>query len=152
MNDDFLIADDLHKSFDSIQAVDGVSFIVGKQEIFGLLGPNGAGKTTTLRILSTVLRPDSGDVTIGGHSVLGESDRVRRQIGVCPQDIALYEELSAIDNLVFFGKMAGLRGAEAKERAFGILDRVGLIRPRKGSCRKVLRRDEAQAQYRRSAD
>ena len=136
MDDDFLVATDLHKSFDSVLAVDGVSFAVGKREIFGLLGPNGAGKTTTLRILSTVLRPDSGDVTIGGHSVLGESDRVRQLIGVCPQDIALYAELSAIDNLVFFGKMAGLRGGEAKERAYGILERVGLTDRAKGAVAK----------------
>ena len=136
MNDDFLIATDLHKGFDSVQAVDGVSFAIRRQEIFGLLGPNGAGKTTTLRILSTVLRPDGGDVTIGGHSALSESLRVRQQIGVCPQEIALYEELSAIDNLVFFGKMAGLGGAQAKERAFDILNRVGLTDRAKGAVGK----------------
>lgn len=136
MNDDFLVAIDLHKSFDAVQAVDGVSFSVHKQEIFGLLGPNGAGKTTTLRMLSTVLRPDGGDVSIGGHSVLDRSDRVRQLIGVCPQDIALYVELSAIDNLVFFGKMAGLSGAEAKERAYSILDRVGLTDRAKGAVSK----------------
>ena len=136
MNDDFLVAIDLHKSFDAVQAVDGVSFSVHKQEIFGLLGPNGAGKTTTLRMLSTVLRPDGGDVSIGGHSVLDRSDRVRQLIGVCPQDIALYVELSAIDNLVFFGKMAGLSGAEAKERAYSILDSVGLTDRAKGAVSK----------------
>ena len=84
-------------------------------------------------MLSTVLRPDGGDVSIGGHSVLDRSDRVRQLIGVCPQDIALYVELSAIDNLVFFGKMAGLSGAEAKERAYSILDRVGLTDRAKGA-------------------
>ena len=136
MNSDFLVAADIHKSFDSVQAVDGVSFSIRKQEIFGLLGPNGAGKTTTLRILSTVLRPDGGDVAIGGHSVLDQSDRVRKLIGVCPQDIALYVELSAIDNLVFFGKMSGLSSSEAKERAFRILDRVGLTDRAKGAVSK----------------
>ena len=152
MNDDFLVAVDLHKSFDAVQAVDGVSFSVHKQEIFGLLGPNGAGKTTTLRMLSTVLRPDGGDVSIGGHSVLDRSDRVRQLIGVCPQDIALYFELSAIDNLVFFGKMAGLSGTEAKERAYSILDRVGLTDRAKGAVSKFSGGDETQAQHRRRAD
>ena len=136
MGKDILVASDIHKAFDSLIAVDGVAFSVRKQEIFGLLGPNGAGKTTTLRILSTVLRPDSGDVTIGGHSVLSESDHVRNLIGVCPQEIALYAELSAIDNLVFFGKMAGLGGSDAKDTAYDILDRVGLTDRAKGTVAK----------------
>jgi ABC-2 type transport system ATP-binding protein len=126
MPEDFLIARDLRKSFNGIQAVDGVSFAIRRQEIFGLLGPNGAGKTTTIRILSTVLPPDSGDVTIGGHSVIRESDEVRKLIGVCPQELALYPELSALDNLVFFGRMAGLSGREAKVAADANLELVGL--------------------------
>ena len=127
MAEDFLIAKDLRKSFHHITAVDGVSFAIRKQEIFGLLGPNGAGKTTTIRMLSTVLHPDSGDVTIGGHSVVRESDEVRKLIGVCPQELALYPELSAMDNLVFFGRMGGLNGKDAKEHARRNLDRVGLL-------------------------
>ncbi len=123
---DFLIASDLRKSFNGLQAVDGVSFSIGKQEIFGLLGPNGAGKTTTIRMLSTVLTPDEGDVTVGGHSVTRESDAVRRLVGVCPQELALYPELSATDNLVFFGRMAGLSGREAKAAAAENLESVGL--------------------------
>ena len=123
---DVLVADELSKRFDGIQAVDSVSFALRGQEIFGLLGPNGAGKTTTIRMLSTVLSPDSGDVLIGGHSVTRDSDEARKLIGVCPQEIALYPELSAVDNLVFFGRMSGLSGADAKERAGMILERVGL--------------------------
>ena len=123
---DFLTASGLSKRFDGVQAVDDVSFSLRKQEIFGLLGPNGAGKTTTIRMLSTVLRPDEGDVLIGGRSVTREADAVRRLIGVCPQELALYPELSATDNLVFFGRMSGLGGKEAKERAHDLLDRVGL--------------------------
>ena len=126
MNDDFLIATDLHKSFEHIQAVDGVSFTIKRQEIFGLLGPNGAGKTTTIRMLSTVLPPDSGDVTIGGESVQREGGEVRKIIGVCPQALALYPELSAVDNLVFFGRMTGMGGREAKAAAEEILTLVGL--------------------------
>ena len=127
MAEDFLTAKNLVKSFDGIQAVNDVSFTIKKQEIFGLLGPNGAGKTTTIRILSTVLHPDDGDVTIGNHSVLREADSVRAIIGVCPQELALYPELSAMDNLVFFGRMAGLRGREAKEQAHLNLELVGLM-------------------------
>ncbi len=122
----FLIATDLRKSFNGFQAVDGVSFSIARQEIFGLLGPNGAGKTTTIRMLSTILAPDSGDIIVGGYSVRNDPDKVRRLIGVCPQDLALYQELSAWDNLVFFGRMAGLDSKTAKARAAQILDLVGV--------------------------
>ena len=123
---EFLVANDLRKAFGGLMAVDGVSFSIRKQEIFGLLGPNGAGKTTTIRMLSTVLAPDEGDVVVGGHSVTRESDNVRRLVGVCPQELALYPELSATDNLVFFGRMAGLSGREAKTAAAEHLESVGL--------------------------
>ena len=123
---DFLVASNLRKSFGGLQAVDGVSFSIRKQEIFGLLGPNGAGKTTTIRMLSTVLAPDEGDVVIGGHSVLQQSDAVRQLVGVCPQELALYPELSAVDNLVFFGRMAGLNSREARSAAAENLESVGL--------------------------
>ena len=121
-----LVATELSKRFGGVQAVDGVSFALRKQEIFGLLGPNGAGKTTTIRMLSTVLSPDAGDVLIGGHSVTRDGGEARKLIGVCPQEIALYPELSAFDNLVFFGKMSGLGGRDAKERAAALLEKVGL--------------------------
>ena len=123
---DFLIAKGLHKAFGDMTAVDGVDFTIREGEIFGLLGPNGAGKTTTIRMLSTVLRPDGGDVAIGGHSVSEDADEVRKIIGVCPQELALYPELSANDNLVFFGRMAGLGGRESKEAARANLEKVGL--------------------------
>ena len=123
---DFLTASGLRKAFGDSTAVDGVSFSIGEGEIFGLLGPNGAGKTTTIRMLSTVLRADDGDVTIGGSSVSADADEVRKIIGVCPQELALYPELSANDNLVFFGRMAGLGGREAKETARENLETVGL--------------------------
>ena len=93
MAEEFLVATDLHKSFHDFKAVDGVSFTIEKGEIFGLLGPNGAGKTTTIRMLSTVLPSDSGDVVVGGHSLRKDAAAVRALIGVCPQDLALYEDL-----------------------------------------------------------
>ena len=127
MAEQFLVASEIHKTFNGIHAVDGVSFTIDRQEVFGLLGPNGAGKTTTIRMLSTVLPPDSGDVEIGGHSVRRESDEVRKLIGVCPQELALYPELSAMDNLMFFGRMAGLSGRDARDSAQANLELVGLV-------------------------
>ena len=133
---DFLTAARLSKSFDGAPVVDDVSFSIRRQEVFGLLGPNGAGKTTTIRMLSTVLAPDAGDVTIGGHSVLREADEVRKIIGVCPQELALYEELSARDNLVFFGRMAGLGRRQANQAAAENLELVGLADRASDAVRK----------------
>ena len=123
---DFLVASNLRKGFGEVRAVDDVSFTIRCQEIFGLLGPNGAGKTTTIRILSTVLPPDDGEVSIAGHAVSQAGDEVRKTIGVCPQELALYPELSALDNLVFFGRMAGLRRAQARDAAHDKLAIVDL--------------------------
>lgn len=136
MAEAFLTAQELHKSFNEHKAVDGVSFTIYKGEIFGLLGPNGAGKTTTIRMLSTVLEPDSGDVTIGGYSVRRDANAVRSLIGVCPQELALYEELSALDNMVFFGRMVGLDGKEARAQAAARLELLGLAQRAKGRVDK----------------
>jgi len=126
MPDAFLTADNLHKSFNDHKAVDGVSFTINEGEIFGLLGPNGAGKTTTIRILSTILPPDHGDVTVGEYSIRRDAEAVRRMIGVCPQELALYAEMSALDNLIFFGRMVGLDGKEARTQAMANLALMGL--------------------------
>ena len=136
MTEEFLVVRDLHKSFDDQKAVNGVSFTIHKGEIFGLLGPNGAGKTTTIRILSTVLEPDRGDVTIGGYSIRHNADAVRSLIGVCPQELALYADFSALDNLVFFGRMAGLNGKEARAQAMAHLEMMGLTERTKGKVAK----------------
>jgi len=134
---EYLAARDLHKNFNGNHAVDGVSFGIETGEIFGLLGPNGAGKTTTIRILSTIIEPDSGDVSIGGFSVKNQPQKVRGLIGVCPQELALYPEMSAYDNLLFFGRMAGLGTAEASEQADRNLELMGLSdRGRKGRVEK----------------
>ncbi len=136
MTEAFLVAHDLHKSFNDHKAVNGVSFTISKGEIFGLLGPNGAGKTTTIRILSTVLPPDRGEVTIAGHSIKREADAVRRLLGVCPQELALYADLSAFDNLIFFGRLSGLNGNEAREQALELLKMIGLSERAKGKVDK----------------
>jgi ABC-2 type transport system ATP-binding protein len=117
---------DLHKSFGEVQAVRGVSFDVQQGEIFSLLGPNGAGKTTTISMLATLLRPDQGDALIMGHSILKDPMAVKAALGFVPQEIALYEDLSAKENLVFWGKMYGLRGAALHKRVDEVLDTIGL--------------------------
>ncbi len=136
MAEEFLVVKDLHKSFRDFKVVNGVSFSIKKGEIFGLLGPNGAGKTTTIRMLSTVLEADSGDVTIGGYSIRQDAAAVRSIIGVCPQELALYEDLSALDNMVFFGRMVGLRGSEARAQAMTNLEMMGLEDRAKGKVAK----------------
>lgn len=136
MAEAFLVAKDLHKSFNEHKAVNGVAFTIGKGEIFGLLGPNGAGKTTTIRMMSTVLEPDSGEITIGGHSIRQDAEAVRSIIGVCPQELALYEDLTALENMVFFGRMAGLSGKEAQAQAMAHLELMGLVERAKGKVAK----------------
>jgi ABC-2 type transport system ATP-binding protein len=123
---------DLHKSFGELKAVQGVSFDVEQSEIFSLLGPNGAGKTTTIAMLSTLLRPDAGDARVMGHSLRDDPLGVRAVLGVVPQEIALYEDLSARENLVFWGKMYGLRGAALKKRVDEVLETIGLADRAKG--------------------
>ena len=121
-----LRADNLHKNFDEFEAVKGVSFEIGKGEIYSLLGPNGAGKTTTISMLTGLLSPTSGDAYLNGFSVRKEVNRVKEIIGVVPQEIALYPTLSARENLNFWGKMVGLKGKQLSTRVDTALDIAGL--------------------------
>jgi ABC-2 type transport system ATP-binding protein len=116
----------LVKKFGDLTAVDGVSFDIQAGEVFSLLGPNGAGKTTTISMLSCLLEPTSGEAMINGHSITKETMEVKRTIGVVPQEIALYEELSARDNLTFWGQMYGLESKELKARVGEVLEQIGL--------------------------
>lgn len=116
----------LCKSFDSLRAVDDVSFEVAEGEIFGLLGPNGAGKTTTINMICGVLKPDAGKVLIGGKDIWLQPKTVKRSFGVVPQEIAVYEDLTARDNLRFWGSLYRLSGAELRSRIDDALTRVGL--------------------------
>lgn len=118
--------ENLHKSFGENQAVKGVSFEVEQGEIFSLLGPNGAGKTTTISMLSCLLRPDEGEARIMGHSIRSDAMGVKSVLGVVPQEIALYEDLTARENLTFWGKMYGLRGGALKSRVNEVLEVIGL--------------------------
>jgi len=121
-----LQAQNLVKKFNDFTAVDDVSFAIEEGEVFSLLGPNGAGKTTTISMLSCLLAPTQGDAVIGGHSVDKDPMAVKRIIGIVPQDIALYEDLNAIENLMFWGRMYGMRGAALKQRVAEVLEEVGL--------------------------
>lgn len=118
--------DHLKKSFGDLQAVQDAAFKADTGEVLSLLGPNGAGKSTTISMLSGLLAPTSGDASIMGHSVTKEPEAAKASLGVVPQDIALYPDLSARENLVFWGKMYGLRGAALKARVDEVLEIIGL--------------------------
>ncbi len=115
----------LTKRFGDRTAVDGISFDIRRGEIFGLLGPNGAGKSTVVNMLSTYTRPDGGEVLVAGHA-LGRGDAVKRAIGVVPQELALYEELSAQENLAFYARVYDLPRVDRACRVQEVLRQVGL--------------------------
>ena len=116
----------LKKSFGDLQAVADASFKAVSGEVLSLLGPNGAGKSTTISMLSGLLAPTEGDASIMGYSVTKEPEAAKKSLGVVPQDIALYHDLSARENLVFWGKMYGLRGTALKSRVDEVLEVIGL--------------------------
>lgn len=117
---------DLVKKYGDFTAVNNISFDIKEGEIFSLLGPNGAGKTTTISVLSTLFTPTSGDAIVCGHSVKQDPMAVRNAIGVVPQDLALYEDLTARENLSFWGQMYGLSGKILNSRIDQVLDQIGL--------------------------
>jgi ABC-2 type transport system ATP-binding protein len=117
----------LVKKFGDFSAVSGVSFSIDPGEIFSLLGPNGAGKTTMISMLSCLIPPTEGDAFIAGHSVVRDPMDVKRLIGIVPQEIALYDALSARENLVFWGHMYGLGGAALRKRVGEVLEQIGLV-------------------------
>jgi sodium transport system ATP-binding protein len=109
-------ASDLHKAFGEVRAVDGVSFVARDGEITGLLGPNGAGKTTTLRMLYTLMRPDSGSIRVDGIDATTGAIEVRRRLGVLPDARGLYKRLSARENIDYFARLQGLDDATRSRR------------------------------------
>ena len=125
-----ITAQNLLKRFGNITAVNGVSFQIQKGETFGLLGPNGAGKTTTINMMMGALKPDGGSITLNGTADPTQP-QVRRQLGNAPQSLALYEELTADENLKFFGKIYGLSGKKLGERVQWALEFAGLVERRK---------------------
>ena len=132
IKDDSIIIEiqDLKKHFlekkQKVKAVDGVSLKIKKGELYSILGPNGAGKTTLVRMLTTVLTPTSGDAIIKGHSILTGKKEIVKLIGVCPQDIVIYDVLKAEENIEFVAYMHGISRKEAKEKAKILLEKFGI--------------------------
>ncbi len=121
-----LRVDRLCKTFGAIRAVDSVSFEVQPGEIYGLLGPNGAGKTTSISMISGLLKPDAGEVFVAGAAFWSDPQKAKRIMGVVPQELAIYEELTGRENLEFWGRMAGLSAREARSRTTELLEALTL--------------------------
>ena len=116
----------LSKIYGSFQAVNNVNFVAKAGEIFGLLGPNGAGKSTTINCISGLISPTDGSVLINRHNITTDSVKAKQSLGLVPQELALYEDLSAYENLVFWGSAYGLSGNQLQERIQQVLNEVGL--------------------------
>jgi len=127
---------DLAKAFGSLTAVDGVSLRIQPGEIYGLLGPNGAGKTTTISCISGLLRPDRGSIALDGIDLAADPLRFKEHLGVVPQETALYGDLSARENLAFWGRLAGMGGRSLRTRIDAVLDAVGLAERGRQPVRK----------------
>ncbi|OIK15613.1 ABC transporter ATP-binding protein [Bacillus sp. MUM 116] len=121
-----LNVNNLVKKYGAKTALMDVSFSVKEGSCFGLLGPNGAGKSTTMKIITGIIEADSGDVDVFGQDIRKSADSIRSLIGYVPQEITLYEKISAYNNLVFFGEMYGVRGKLLKERIAEVFEQVGL--------------------------
>ncbi len=126
MSEPILIAQDLKKSYGDLEAVKGVSLQVARGEVFGLLGPNGAGKTTTISMLTGLLEPNGGQITVDGLDLETHTNEVKAKLGLVPQELALYPTLSARQNLIFFGRIYGLKGKDLKQRVDEVLEMIGL--------------------------
>ena len=116
----------LSKSFDQLQAVKKISFSINKGEVFGLLGPNGAGKSTTINMMSTILSSDEGTILIDGNDIESSPNTCKTLIGVVPQEISLYDDFTAYENLLFWGQLYKIPSKELKERIEIILELIGL--------------------------
>ena len=121
-----LNVEDLVKQYGDLTAVDSISFDAAEGSVFGLLGPNGAGKSTTINCISGLLPPTSGRIAVSGHDIIKDGKAARKSLGVVPQELALYEDLPAIDNLRYWGKAYGLRGKALEDRVSEVLGHIGL--------------------------
>src|SRR5262249_13112713 len=126
MSSPLLVVEQIHKSYGRLEALKGVSFSVAEGELFGLLGPNGAGKTTLVSILACLLAPSAGNASLAGTPLRMSDAAIRRQIGIVPQDLAVYGELTARENLMFFGKLYDLPQTELVRRVDEVLGTIGL--------------------------
>lgn len=116
----------LSKTFGAVRAVNNITFSVQAGEIYGLLGPNGAGKTTTISMVSGLLKPDAGEISVAGHAFWSSPQAAKRIMGVVPQELAIYEELSGRENLEFWGRIAGLSASAARVRTAELLEALSL--------------------------
>ncbi|WP_026575211.1 ABC transporter ATP-binding protein [Bacillus sp. UNC438CL73TsuS30] len=121
-----LTVNNLVKRYGAKTALDNISFLVKEGSCFGLLGPNGAGKSTTMKIITGIIDADSGEVDVFGQDIRKSADQIRRLVGYVPQEITLYDKISAYNNLIFFGEMYGVKGRLLKERITEVLEQVGL--------------------------
>lgn len=121
-----LKVEELSKNYGDFVAVENVSFHAQKGAVFGLLGPNGAGKTTTINCISGLMQPTSGHASVAGHDVVADGKAARRNLGVVPQELALYEDLPAVENLRYWGKAYGLSGKDLEARVSEVLETIGL--------------------------
>ena len=122
-----LAVENLTKQYGDFTAVDDVNFSAGEGKIFGLLGPNGAGKSTTINCISGLMPPTSGHVSVAGFDIVKDGKKAKTSLGVVPQELALYEDLPARENLVYWGKAYGLGGSELKSRVDEVLEQIGLV-------------------------
>ena len=129
---DVLVVDGLVRRFGDLTAVSDVSFRIAPGETYGLLGPNGAGKTTTISMIAGLIAADEGSVTVVGETMGPSKVIPKRHLGLVPQDLAIYPDLSARENLNFFGKLQGLTGGDLKNRVAEVLELTGLTDRAKG--------------------
>jgi ABC-2 type transport system ATP-binding protein len=122
-----LVVENLVKQYGDLTAVANVSFEAQPGTVFGLLGPNGAGKSTAINCISGLLSPTSGRVVVSGHDIVKHGKAAKQSLGVVPQELALYEDLPAIDNLRYWGKAYGLRGDPLEDRVATVLEHIGLV-------------------------
>ncbi|MEJ2252203.1 MAG: ATP-binding cassette domain-containing protein [Candidatus Lokiarchaeota archaeon] len=127
-NENFaIVIEDLAKQFGDIKAVNGLSFKVREGEIFGLLGPNGAGKTTTINMMNGLLKPDRGQIYVGGYDVSKDLKEIKKVIGVCPQHIAIYKFLTGRENIELFGTLYGMKKEDVRQRTDTLINAVDFV-------------------------
>jgi ABC-2 type transport system ATP-binding protein len=134
--DEMIEINNVSKNYGELTALDDVSLTIHEGELFGLLGPNGAGKSTLINLMNTYLKLEHGEILINNKSVKSETDQVKKLIGIIPQEIALYDELTAFENLKFWGEIYGIGSKELKKRCDETLKLVGLFDRRNDSLKK----------------
>ena len=137
MSNVVLKTEGLTKRYGDLVAVDDLTLEIYRGEVFGFLGPNGAGKTTSINMMCGLLEPDTGTVTIDGVPIHAADDELRARVGVCPQEIVLWERLTCLEQLQFIGEMYGLSGVEAHQRAEMLLEELDLVEKREIQARKL---------------